>query len=239
MSTSSAIAISPSFPNFLLTSGVYRDNYGHEYRLFKTSDSGETWEEITLPSNNEFFSLAFDPFNPQRMYASSAWGIFRSSDGGNSWVRNEGYAYGYSLVIDPNDPETIYSGYNSAIYKSTNGGLNFTKYIEGLNGNCNQIALHASSLYFGSSAGLFKSMNDGQNWIPVHKGMGNLIITLLTISPSSPNVIYTRGQGSGLYKSQDSGKTWMMLPNSMGCDNIRAFVVSPSNSQEIFALSGG
>jgi hypothetical protein len=70
--------------------------------------------------------LAINPVTSQTIYAgTSDNGIFKSTDGGGSWVPvNSGLTYTYilSLAIDPLTPQTIYAVTNGGVFKSTDGG---------------------------------------------------------------------------------------------------------------------
>ena len=113
--------------------------------LWKTTDGGDSWKEITfnpgLPKNPiGRIGVAVSPANPQRVYASvesppedSTGGIFRSDDAGATWQRTSGEQrwmvrpWYYSIVTaDPADTNTVYV-MNLATWKSTDGGRTFTR----------------------------------------------------------------------------------------------------------------
>lgn len=234
-----AIAISPSVPNIIFISGTYSSESGLQHRLYKTINSGSTWREVSNPINALALSIAFDPQDPLRIYTISSWGIYISSDGGDSWEKAKSLATGYRLMIDPVNPNIIYAGGNGCINKSIDRGETWLRYTNGLRGTCNTLAMQNSTVYLGSEYGLYKSLDEGQNWASSHQGIGNMKISLLAVSPSSPNVIYARAEYAGFYRTQDSGKTWSELDPPPNCNNISEFVVNPQNSQELFSLSGG
>src|SRR5437016_1310639 len=70
------------------------------------------------PPGTDIVSLAVDPINPDVVYASTVDEVFKSTDGGRSWIRasagipifeqaTQSFA-GYRLAIDPITPSTIY-----------------------------------------------------------------------------------------------------------------------------------
>jgi len=108
--------------------------------LFKTTDGGDTWIEITrnagLPDSGVVgkAGLAVSPANPDRVWAiveHEHGGVFRSDDAGKTWTRlNEDRrlrqrAWYYTYIhADPKDPETVYV-LNTGFYKSVDGGRTY------------------------------------------------------------------------------------------------------------------
>lgn len=110
--------------------------------IWKTSDGGETWTELTFnpgiprkPLGK--IGLDVSPANPRRIYASiespdSSGGIFRSDDAGASWQRMNTdptfwvRAWYYSAVTaDPVDENTVYV-MNLTVHRSVDGGKTFS-----------------------------------------------------------------------------------------------------------------
>ena len=70
--------------------------------------------------------LAIDPATPTTLYAGTASGVFKSTDGGGSWrAVNAGLTalHVRALALDPATPTTLYAGtYGGGVCKSTDGG---------------------------------------------------------------------------------------------------------------------
>jgi photosystem II stability/assembly factor-like uncharacterized protein len=110
--------------------------------LWKTTDGGDTWKEISfnpgLPAKPlGKIGVSISPANPRRIYASveapdSSGGIFRSDDGGDTWQRTSDdqkwsvRAWYYSAVTaDPTDENTVYV-MNLQVWRSVDGGKTFS-----------------------------------------------------------------------------------------------------------------
>ncbi len=111
--------------------------------LWKTTDGGDTWTEISrnpgLPrSPLGKIGIDVSRSNPQRVYASveapdSSGGLFRSDDAGATWdrvgtdprlwVRNWYYS---AVTADPTDENTVYV-MNLTVLKSIDGGKTFNE----------------------------------------------------------------------------------------------------------------
>ena len=107
---------------------------GPERGVYKTTDGGQTWAQTLFVSKNTgVIDLVIDPENPDVLYAAAwertrrAWdfaeagpgsGIYKSTDGGDSWrlltTEASGFPTGANvgrigLAIYPGDPRTLYA----------------------------------------------------------------------------------------------------------------------------------
>jgi photosystem II stability/assembly factor-like uncharacterized protein len=124
---------------------------GGDRGLYKTSDGGQTWQQILKISENTGISdLVYDPRNPDVLYASA-------------YQRRR---HVWTLIN---------GGPESAIYKSTDGGKNWRKLENGLpKENMGRIGLAVSPakpdvVYViieaaNEAGGFFRSTDQGENW---------------------------------------------------------------------------
>jgi hypothetical protein len=67
--------------------GTYGSGGYTGYGAFWSSDLGVTWNEATgIPDGALGFSIEVDPTNPLEVYAGTSYGLWRSTDGGKSYV---------------------------------------------------------------------------------------------------------------------------------------------------------
>jgi photosystem II stability/assembly factor-like uncharacterized protein len=94
--------------------------------LLKTSNGGTTWTQAYALSNSSEYISAIQ-FRGQRGWMStSASRIFRTTDGGNTWVPYQhwiGTAYDVHFV----DDQVGFAIFGRGIYRSNNGGATWTK----------------------------------------------------------------------------------------------------------------
>src|SRR5213594_4397256 len=147
-----AIIVDPRDPNRLFVA-VLGHPYGpnEERGVFRSTDGGETFQKVLYRDENTgAIALAFDPSNPQTVYAdlwagrqgpweNGAWqgpesGLFKSTDGGNTWRKlTKGFPtfeQGLGRIgfcIAPSDSKRMYATVDASpqlggIYRSDDAG---------------------------------------------------------------------------------------------------------------------
>lgn len=236
---SSCIAVNPISPNILYLGGSFREGFYTRYRVYKSTDSGETWQDTTDSIGGYPGSIVIDPSNPSKVLVGTNWGVYRSPDGGQTWEIGGQGACAYALGMDPSNPGTIYAGFNGRCFKSTDGGVNWTAYAAGLSGNCQDILVHPGCVYYGSYVGIHRSLDGGMTWESSNTGIKNNVIPAIAVPRSSPNVIYAEAAQNGLFKSTDFGNSWHRLPDFYRCESIFSICVNSANPDELVLLAGG
>ena len=116
---------------------IYPPSSGPGSGLYKSTDGGEHWIEITshgLPKQVGHVGLAIAPSEPQRVYAmvdASDGGLYRSDDAGGHFARvgidpriwTRGWYFG-GVTVDPKNPDIVYAC-NTNLYRSADGGKTF------------------------------------------------------------------------------------------------------------------
>ena len=166
--------------------------------IYKTVDGGDTWHYnknfTTFAERHQLYSgrLAISPNygKDKIVFAGTAEALFRTRDGGKSWQKLEGLAYGGNgfirgIAISPNfdnDETLIISVKGRGLFKTIDGGATFVKIGHDLTNN-------------------------------------NQFLRLLEFSPaySIDNTIY--GAGEELFHSTDGGNTWKLIPRPIRYEN--------------------
>jgi photosystem II stability/assembly factor-like uncharacterized protein len=116
------------------------DSGGPGSGLFKSTDGGDTWTEISrapgLPRGvMGRIGVTVSPANPERVWAiieAADGGLFRSDNGGRAWtrvneqniLRQRAWYYAH-IFADPQNADTVYA-LNVGFHKSVDGGRTFT-----------------------------------------------------------------------------------------------------------------
>ncbi|MFL5580416.1 MAG: glycosyl hydrolase, partial [Gemmatimonadaceae bacterium] len=149
--------------------------------LFKSTDGGETWSEITraqgLPGGTiGRIGVAISGANPRRVYAlveHEKGGLFRSDDAGATWalvnedraIRQRAFYYTH-VFADPRDTGVVYMQ-NTSMFRSTNGGKTTSAIDNGTHGDFHDLWIDPDDpkhLVVGNDGGGAVSTNGGGKW---------------------------------------------------------------------------
>ncbi len=170
--------------------------------VFKSTDGGATWRDVTPPAFPSFIAvrvLFLDPETPTTVYAEGQR-LFKSTDGGESWSATGLESTPISTAaIDPTNPLAIFAGVNlrsdARLVKSTDGGATWKP--TGLNGiSINTIAINpadSSTVYAGvgdqgEGGAVFKSTDGGDTWVVT--SLSSMTVQALSIALLDPSTIY-------------------------------------------------
>lgn len=148
--------------------------------LFKSTDGGEHWTELTqspgLPKGLlGNIGLAVSPAKPALVWAlieADAGGVYRSDDGGATWryvnaerkLRQRPWYYS-RIFADPKDTNTVYV-LNVLAYKSTDGAVTF-RHLEDPHGDNHDLWIAPNDpqrMIEANDGGANVSFNGGRTW---------------------------------------------------------------------------
>ncbi len=182
------IAVDPNNSRILFAAmwEAYRNPWemssgGEGSGLFKSTDGGESWTEITknpgLPKGLVGkIGVSVSPVNSNRVFAivenAKGGGLFRSEDGGDSWTRVSAdrnlrqRAWYYSKVIADTGNEDVVYVLNVGFWKSTDGGRTFSR-IGTPHGDHHDLWIASNDpqrMVIGDDGGGQVTFNGGQGW---------------------------------------------------------------------------
>lgn len=206
-----ALAMAPSDHNTLVIGAL--DG------VFRSRDSGATWERMT-PENPEvlennasmknFVSVAIDPLNPDVVYAGTRHLAWKTSNGGQSWHNiKDGMLDDsdvFSIIVDPKTPSRVYASACSGIYKSDNGADLFHR-VQGMPHSAirtrvlKQDPVRSSIVYAGTTGGLWKTMDGGARWSLVTSP--DVVVNDVLIDPRAPERVLLATDRGGVLATND------------------------------------
>ncbi len=241
------VALDPLNPSTIYVGGTFSSGIALYPRpkIYKSTDGGTNFTDITngIPQTSICIqALAVHPTNNNIVYAGTNGGLYRSTNGGNSWSQATTYTPILSLATTQASPDLLYAGADTCVYKSTDAGVTWFfsgsgiryKYVYDL------VASQAqpTTLYVANSAGVFKTTNGGTNWFESNDGLKASNISNLCIAPSSPSFIYAEFSTVSVYKTTNSGSSWTGLPEFLSCGTICALCTHNTDSNIVYALEG-
>jgi hypothetical protein len=171
--------------------------------LTRSSDAGQTWEEVSLSGEADFHALeaAHD-----RVYGFDATGsrLMISDDGGATWTEREPPGSILDLAVDPSDPERLVATGEEGIYLSDDDGETWRP----VGGDTGLLSWPQEERLFlaDASGNLQVSANRGESWKPVGS-IGAQPVALLAVSADE---LYTALPDGTIGQSTDGGRTWTL-----------------------------
>lgn len=209
--TIGGIAVAPSDANVVYVgtgeSPIRGVSTSHGDGVYKSQDGGKTWKHLGLDLTRQIAKVVVHPKDSNIVYvaaqgnqwaASSERGVYRSTDGGETWQQvlfvdeNTGASF---LTIDPNNPQVLYASmwdHRRKPWTITSGG---------------------------PGSGLYKTIDGGDNWVELTKGLPSLMgNTAAAVSPANPNRVYAmiEAEEGGVFRSDDMGESWKRVNGDNG-----------------------
>jgi photosystem II stability/assembly factor-like uncharacterized protein len=184
------LSVDPSNPMVLYAAlwEAYRIEYqmssgGPGSGLFKSTDGGETWTEITRNAGMPRgvigrIGVAVSGGDPNRVYAlveNDSGGLFSSNDAGATWslvnsdrrIRQRAFYYTH-ITADTKNKDVVYA-LNTSLFRSADGGKTLTSVGGGTHGDHHDLWVDPDDpqhLVNGNDGGGAISMNTGRRWSP-------------------------------------------------------------------------
>jgi photosystem II stability/assembly factor-like uncharacterized protein len=234
------MAVDPTNPNRLFVAALGHPYGPNEERgIFRSTDGGQTFQKVLYKDENTGGNdVDIDPSNPNIVYATlweerqgpwenAVWagtggGIFKSTDGGNTWkplTNGLPKVIQANLSISPANPKRIFAavsgGEKDAVLDQTRG-----------------------------SGGYYRSDDAGESWKLITQdqrptgriGGGDLPMPIL--HPKNPDIIISASTVS--WKSTDGGVTWAPFKGAPGGEDYQNGWINPDNPDiMLFAVDQG
>lgn len=240
------VTVAPSNPNVVwVGTGEPQNRQSSPWGngVYRSTDAGRSWQHLGLENTHHIARIQVHPHNPDVAYVAAVghlWGanpergVYKTTDGGQSWERVlyvDDDTGAIDLVMDPGDPQTLFAamyqrrrrawGFNgggpgSGIYRTTDGGREWNELTEGL-----------------------PKGDKGRIGLDIYRGDGNLIFALVEADARVPGQGFgggARGNAqNGVYRSSDRGESWEHLSTTnnrpMYYSQIR---VDPNDPERIY-----
>jgi len=210
---------------------------------FAAAQANSVWTPIG-PNGAAVFALVADPFDATVLYAGTSFGgVYKTTDGGQSWSHLPSLAPKssvFALAADPQTQGTFYASvFEAGIFKTRDEGRTWTPVNNGLSDRVIQTLAvdpnDANVVVAGSPTGLFRTADGGASWVQIPLLIGTKSILFDSVTAG---VVYAASlESDGVYRSTDSGVTWTRFRAGLNGNLVVHLSTSPV-SGAVFAVNG-
>ncbi|MGI9245242.1 MAG: WD40/YVTN/BNR-like repeat-containing protein [Steroidobacteraceae bacterium] len=213
--------------------------------VYRTTDGGDTWQNVGLPESERIAGLRIDPRASDTVYACVAgrlWsdsldrGVYKTTDGGQTWqqvLKAPNASTGCAdLSLDENNPDVLFA----SLWDFRRKGWTFRS------GGESPTAASASALMMTRDGGrTWREITPEANKGFAQKPYGRIAVN---VAPSDSKRIYAfvESPQSALYVSSDGGATWEARDRSQWLVwrpfYFARMTVDPTNPDRVFKDNG-
>ena len=242
--------------------------------LLKSNDRGSSWESLSDTFHrSDIKGLAIHPNNPNIIYARIGLytfsdcsdvdnddpdyeesvskycpGIYKSTDGGESWKLLEEVtgdpSEGGVYINEYNDSE-IYSVFGRETFISKDAGISSDVFLDtkehpivpDVGVEIITFGESESEVFMAGLQGVYRTYDNGKTWIETNTGfVGSEVVDLVT---SLDGTMYATTYNLGIFKSTDGGKNWVFA--SFGIKNWYGMQLAthPEDADTLFTTTNG
>ena len=242
--------------------------------LLKSNNRGSSWESLSDTFHrSDIKGLAIHPKNPNIIYARIGLytfsdcsdvdnddadyeesvskycpGIYKSTDGGESWKLLEEVtgdpSEGGVYINEYNDSE-IYSVFGRETFVSKDGGISSDVFLDtkehpiipDVGVEIITFGESESEVFMAGLQGVYRTYDNGKTWIESNTGfVGSEVVDLVT---SLDGTMYATTYNLGIVKSTDGGKNWVFA--SFGIKNWYGMQLAthPEDADTLFTTTNG
>lgn len=218
----------------------------HNTSLQYSTDAMTTLQDGNAPGP-DCLAVTFDPSRPNVLYDGGDDGVFKSTDGGITWVRFDtgvltNKSVGGSLYAVGSDGR-IYTNPADYAGQSYIPGTGWIARNDGYEYNRYYVNPHdPGDLYEMGGNGFSRAptaQSPQENIDPAPSESPSYNYLAVEFDPVNPKTLYVGKQN--LYKSPNLGQTWRQIgaSSTFGGQNVYLVKVAPSNPRHLYIVSGG
>ena len=189
--------------------------------LFRSVDNGNNWEESNQGLQNRWVqNMAFNS-QGQLFAATNDFGIFTSTDNGDTWTQSGLENIGVSFLAVNGNDEIFAANNGAGILMSSDHGKTWSPRNSGL-ANAGVLCLAGNAngdIFTGiNGSGALRISNHGDSWEPINTGLRNELHIRAFAFDGNGNIFAGADNISstgGIFRSTDNGDNWNRLEGEL------------------------
>jgi uncharacterized protein (TIGR03437 family) len=245
-----SLVYDPSNPNIVYAGSVNPFN-ANDGSLLKSTDGGLQWQ--VLQTSAPFYAVAAHPSDGRTVVIGSGNGVFRSTDGGQSFQGINGDGEVIQRVVDlkfhPSTPTTLFvivfddlsTGFYE-IFRSTDGGADWTgsgpTAVPLLD-----IAIDSndpSRIYVAAGNGVFRSTDGGGEYRAANAGFPaeGVLVSSVAVDANANSTVYA-STSAGVFRSTDRADSWQSVDAGLEEQGVLDLAPDPREAGVLYAATVG
>ncbi len=231
------VRVAPGNPDLVYSLGV---------QLYRSSDGGNSWENVTYESHVDHHAMWIHPYNSAVVYGGCDGGVYFKQNNDPAWNvrKNMPNTQFYAITVDPNNADKIYGGTqdNGTMRTLTGSTDDWTEIYGGDGFYCIVDHTNSDIMYAESQYGnLSKSTDGGYNWYWAQNGITpspdepHGWSTPVVMDPNNHLVLYYGTDR--VYRTSDGADLWTAISPSLSARYLTTIGVSAIDDQVVYAGS--
>jgi photosystem II stability/assembly factor-like uncharacterized protein len=249
------------------------------FLLFQSDNGGASWETVKNFTQatqsavswrkpvDAIETILFSPQNPDHMYLSEWWNVWRSLDGGKNWtqlLKGLQNSVVNDIKVHLKNKDTLFTAVaDNGLVMSDDAGKNWKRIMSGVeDGHGQEVELSRQNplkMYLlmnpwfkKGKLYIYKTLDGGTSWQDVGFSTKGLVLqklafadgvpTNLEIDPADDDIVYVGTNGYGIFKTVNGGRDWEAINNGLASPYIKgpgALLTHPRKPQTLFASTQG
>lgn len=227
---------------------------GTDGGLYKTSDNGQTWQDIENIAATQLYRVAVNPHNQDFYYGGAQDnGTFGGNSDFTEWARLYG-GDGFQAAFHPTDPNIFYFETQNGNIVGTNDGQSFQSGTDGIDDGDRRhwdmqfiVSPHDPDVMYTGTYRIYQGYFHPPTWTPVSDDLTDGVVYLprfhtistLDESPVEKDLLYVGTSDGNVWRGNPNAADWVNITAGLPDRYISSVKASPTDADRVFVSITG